>query len=331
MKKIITFLISVIFVLGLTGCGKITKKDVINKTNKKIEKTNGYLVKAEMELINNEDKYKYDVIVSYKKDDYFRVSLLNKNNNHEQIILRNKDGVYVLSPSLNKSFKFQSKWPYNNSQSYLMQSVINSIKNDSKATMKNTKDGYVIKSTVDFKNNKQLKYQEVYINKNYIIKKVVVYDTDNNPKICVKYNEVDMKAKFDNNYFSLKENMETSKIKDEKPTNYKETVYPMYLPEGTYLKNEKTVDLDKGSRVILTFAGNDEFMLVEEPAIASSSLSVIPSSGDIDMIADSIAIIDSTSISWVSGGTEYYLVSNDLSKSEMISVAQSISSMPISK
>ena len=32
----------------------------------------------------------------------------------EQIILKNDEGVYVLSPNLNKSFKFQSKRPYNN-------------------------------------------------------------------------------------------------------------------------------------------------------------------------------------------------------------------------
>jgi len=212
-----------------------------------------------------------------------------------------------------------------------MQSVMNNIKSDNKAVMKKTKKWYIIKSKVDFKNNKQLKYQEVFIDKNFIIKKVVVYDSDNNPKICVKYNEVDMKAKFDDNYFSLKENMETSKANNNESINYKETVYPMYLPKGTYLKTEKTVNLDKGSRVILTFAGDDEFMLVEEPSIMSDELSVIPSSGDIDVIADSVAIIDNTSISWTSNGTDYYLVSNDLSKSQMISVAQSISSMPISK
>lgn len=51
-------------------------------------------------------------------------------NNHEQIILRNKDGVYVVTPSLNKSFKFQSEWPYNNSQVYLLQSIVDDIKDD---------------------------------------------------------------------------------------------------------------------------------------------------------------------------------------------------------
>ena len=47
------------------------------------------------EIINNEDVYKYDVYVAYKNKDLFKVSLKNESNNHEQIILKNKEGVYV--------------------------------------------------------------------------------------------------------------------------------------------------------------------------------------------------------------------------------------------
>ena len=48
-----------------------------------------------MEIVNNEDVYTYDVKVAYKKGDFYRVSLKNTSNNHEQIILKNSDGVYV--------------------------------------------------------------------------------------------------------------------------------------------------------------------------------------------------------------------------------------------
>ena len=82
--------------------------------------------------MNNEDSHKYNIDVAYKEEDNFRVSLKNKTNNHEQIILKNSEGVFVLTPSLNKSFKFQSEWPYNNSQSYLLQTLVNDIKNDKK-------------------------------------------------------------------------------------------------------------------------------------------------------------------------------------------------------
>ena len=280
-----------------------------------------------------ENSYNYDVLVSYKKKDYFRVSLKNKTNNHEQIILKNDNGVYVLTPALNKSFKFQSKWPYNNSQSYLLQSIINDMKSDSKLTMKKVKDGYLFTSKVNYKNNANLIKQQVLFDKNLNIKEVNVLDSEQNPQIKVKFSSVDMRAKFKKNYFEIEENMETLATEDTKTESKEldEAIYPMYLPSGTYLDTEKTVELDKGSRIILTFAGDTSFMLVEETASKSDELSVIPTSGDLDMVMDSIAVIGDSSINWISDNVEYYLVSSDMSKSELINVAKSISVMPVSK
>jgi len=79
----------------LVGCGKTTEKDVIKDITKNVEKSGGYYLEGEMKIINNEDTYTYDVEVSYQKDDLFRVSLKNQTNNHEQIILKNTEGVFV--------------------------------------------------------------------------------------------------------------------------------------------------------------------------------------------------------------------------------------------
>ncbi len=335
MKKILCSLLVFLSVICLTGCGKDNEKTILNKLSNKIDKTNGYKLEAQMELINNEDSYKYDVSVSYKKKDYYRVSLRNKTNNHEQIILKNTDGVYVLTPNLNKSFKFQSKWPYNNSQSYLLQSVIDDMKNDSNLKMKKKGNNYVLTSKVNYKNNISLTHQEVVVDKNYNIKKVTVYDDEENANIKVVFKEIDMKAKFKSNYFVLEENMQAYNDNEddtaEESKELEEAVYPMYLPEGTYLDTEKTVLLDEGSRIILTFAGDTSFMLVEQPALKEDDFSVIPTSGDLDIIRDTVAIVDDTSVSWVSDGVEYYLVSTELNKGELINVAKSISVMPVSK
>lgn len=337
MKKILGILTLAFCVFCLTGCGKTDKKTILNKMEKKVNSAKGYQLQAEMELINNEDSYKYDVLVSYKKDDNYRVSLKNKTNNHEQIILKNNDGVYVLTPTLNKSFKFQSKWPHNNSQAYLLQSVINDIKTDGNFSMKINKNGYVFTSKVNYKNNSNLTYQKVLVDKNLIIKNVTVYDDSENANIKVNFKSTDMNAKFKSNYFVLEENMQTlSENQDELDSkeqvkNINEAVYPMYLPDDTYLKSEKMIDKDTGSRIILTFAGKSPFMLVEEAAVKEDEFSVIPTSGDIDFLADSIAIVEDTSISWINDGVEYYLVSEDMSKLELLTVAKSISAMPVSK
>ncbi len=335
MKKIFSVLAIFIFTICLTGCGKEDKKTVLNKIDKKVNNVNGYKLEAEMELINNEDSYKYDVTVSYKKNDNYRVSLRNKTNNHEQIILKNDDGVYVLTPELNKSFKFQSKWPYNNSQSYLLQSVVNDMKNDPKLNMVKEKDSYVFTSTVNYKNNANLTHQKVIVDKNYIIKSVTVLDDNENAGVKVSFKTIDMKAKFKDNYFVLEENMETftetNFDSDTIVSKLDEAIYPMYIPEGTYLETEKTVELDEGSRIILTFSGDTPFMLVEEPVSKEDDMTVIPTSGDLDIFMDTIAIIDDSSVSWSSTGINYYLVSSDMSTPELIEVARSISTLPISK
>ena len=83
--------------LFFSGCGKKSESDVLKQLSKKIDGLNSYHLSGVMEIINNENIYKYDVDVSFLKDNNFRVSLKNKTNNHEQIILRNSEGVYVLT------------------------------------------------------------------------------------------------------------------------------------------------------------------------------------------------------------------------------------------
>ena len=334
MKKILKILFICMIVVIITGCNKETKDSILNKFEKKVNNTNGYQLDAEMQLINNEDSYKYDVTVSYKKKNNYRVSLRNKINNHEQIILKNEDGVYVLSPSLNKSFKFQSKWPYDNSQSYILQSVLNDLNTDPNTNMKKDKNNYVFTSKVNYKNNKNLSYQEVMLDKNLNIKKVVVYDMDDVAQIIVNFKDIDMKAKFDDNYFELSENMKNNLEEDATDETFDQldsAIYPMYLPDGTYLDTEKTVKKDNGSRIILTFSGKSPFMLIEETVTKEDEMIVIPTSGDIDLFATGIAIVDDSSVNFINDNVEYYLVSTEISSNELINVAKSMYVMPVGK
>ena len=94
LKKIIFITLSMIII---AGCGKNSSENTIKKLTKKIEETESYHLEGILDIINNENTYSYDVDVAYKKDNNFKVSLKNKTNNHEQIILRNSEGVYVIT------------------------------------------------------------------------------------------------------------------------------------------------------------------------------------------------------------------------------------------
>ena len=330
MKKICLFL-CVCFLIS--GCGKYTVKDAEKDLENKINKLNGYNLTGEMEIINNDDVYKYDVDVSYSKSDKFRVSLKNKTNNHEQIILKNTEGVYVLTPTLNKSFKFQSDWPYNNSQVYLLQTLLSDIQNDSEKEFKETSDNYIFTTGVNYPNNSNLVKQKIYFDKKLNPTKVEVLNDNEDVLINMTFKKVDLKAEFKNNYFSLDNNMKVSKTDEsvDMVSKIEEDVYPMYIPENTKLTDKEVVELDGGERVIMTFEGDNPFMLVQQTASVSDDLAIVSVMGDPYQMATSVAAVSDNMVSWISNGIEYYVVADNMSENELLSVANSISVLPVSK
>ena len=66
--------------LLLCGCGKTSNENIIKNFKNKIEKNNSYILKGTMTITSNEDTFTYKVEASKSKDDYYKVSLINKTN-----------------------------------------------------------------------------------------------------------------------------------------------------------------------------------------------------------------------------------------------------------
>ena len=329
-KKIFIITLIILGSVGLSGCGKQSEKDVLKDLAKKIEKLNGYYLNGELQIINNEDSYIYDVEVAYAKEDNFRVSLTNKTNNHEQIILKNADGVYVLTPSLNKSFKFQSQWPYNNSQIYLLQTILKDMENDKDKTFEVTQDGYIFVTKVNYSNNTDLVKQKIVLDKNLDIKEVTIFNSNDELQMKMMFNSIDYKATYDDTYFTLKGNM--SSVQTE-TTNKKldSIIYPMYVPANTQLSGQEKVSTETGERIILTFSGDNAFMLVQEKAVPNDDLLTIPMQGEPYIVTDTVGALADNSITWCTNGVEFYVVSDKMSQGELLEIANSINVATVSK
>ena len=326
MKKI--FLIIFLGLL-LCGCSKYNESSVKNDLNKSINSIKGYHLVGKLDIYNGDNTYKYDVESSYYKDKY-RVSLINKKNNHEQIILKNDDAVYVLNPNLNKSYKFQSRWPENSSQIYLLQSLLGDINNDKNIKLIKKKDSYIIETKIAYSNNKNLVKEKIYLDKNLNIKKVEVFNDNNSLQMKFVINELDKKAVFNNNYFDVNENMNTdTEETKETMSEIDDTIYPMYLPSGTYLSSEEQVSKDNGERIILTFSGETPFVMVQETV--SLDKEVMSVSGDPEFITDTVGAISDNSIEFISNGIEYYISSETMNSNEMMQVAESLSPVAVMK
>lgn len=345
MKRKMLFLLSLgLFVLG--GCGKVSEKDIINEFEKMVKKADSYYIEGTLDIVNNEDVYTYNVNVSYKKDDNYKVELVNTVNNHQQIILRNDDGVYVVTPRINKSFKFQSDWPYNNSQVYLLGPILEDINSDDARVFEEVSDGYKVTVGANYPNNSKLIKQEILFDKSANIKKVTVLDINGNAQIIMNFVKVDFNSKFKDDYFELKtitsvennldsnndidansnENIETNQT-----SSIEDVIYPMYLPVNTYLSNSEKVEKNGGERLILTFDGDSPFMLIEETLSYEDEHLIVPTYGELELMASTVAIVNDNSINWIDNNMEYYVVSDTLSKNELLEIARSISVLPVSK
>ena len=332
MKK--KFLILMILCcLLVTGCFS-KKNDALKEIEKKYDNLKAYSLTGDLEINNNDDDYNYDVKVIFQKKDKFYVSLKNRSNNHEQVILKNEDGVYVITPSLNKSFKFQSDWPYNNSQVYLIQSIIDDIKKDNERNLVSNDSNYIFTSNVNYPNNRKLIKQIVTFDKDYNLKSVSVVDENDVSSMKISFQTINLKPDISKDTFDLNKIMGSSDIdnkKEEATSKLDDIIYPLYLPTGTVLANSEKVNKDDGERVIMTFEGEKPFLLVEETASTSEDFSVVPTYGEPYLLIDTVGALTDSSITWNSNGVEYYLVSDVLSQQELVDIARSVNSIPVMK
>ena len=162
------------------------------------------------------------------------------------------------------------------------------------------------------------------------IKKIEVYNKNNQVIIKMIIEKFEKNPKFDSNYFTLNANNENSEVKTSS-SKIDDIIYPMYLPTNTYLTNQEKISTKDGERVILNFDGDSSFMLVEETISIPNELETNMVYGEPDIILDTVGLITDYSVSWISNGVEYSIVSNNMDTEQMMAVASSINVLAVGK
>ena len=238
--------------------------------------------------------------------------------------------VIVLTPSLNKSFKFQSEWPYNNSQAYLLQTILKDIENDGEKTFEQVDDTYVFTTKVNYSNNSQLVKQNITLDKDLNPKSVVILNDKDEMQMRMTFNSIDYNATYDENYFTLQGNMKNVETETTSST-LDSIIYPMYIPENTQLSAQEKIAIENGERIILTFSGDSPFTIVQENARVAEEMLTIPMYGEPYIITDTVGALSDNSITWISNGIEFYVVSDKLNSEQLLEVANSINVTTVSK
>ena len=189
-------------------------------------------------------------------------------------------------------------------------------------------DGYTITVDVNYPNNSYLKYEKINFDKNQNLKSVYVYDKDDIMAIKVEFTKIDYKANLSDDEFNIDKlaNEECCKVEtgDKEAASLEDIIYPLYIPSNTFLKSKETVNTENGERVILTFNGDKNFVLIEENAVINNEFEILPVYGDPLMLNSTIGALSTNSLSWTANNVDYYLASNDLSLDEILTIAHSL-------
>jgi outer membrane lipoprotein-sorting protein len=330
-KKLLLIFVGLMVILVLSACGTKSQGDVTDELNGKLSDLSSYKVNAKMTLKMGPDKQVYNVEIWHKDPSYYRVNLKNAKKDQSQMILRNDEGVFVLTPALNKSFKFQSDWPQNSSQAYLYESLIKDILEDKTAKFSSTKDFYVFETKTRYQNNKMLPFQEIKLNKKDLSPAIVkVMDPDRNALVTVEFTKVKFDANLDKEDFDMKKNMTRAQLGLPAMAKVKDSAftvkYPTELMKGTKLIEEKDLNIEDGKRVVLTYDGKKPFTLIQEKIVAKPAAAIDSTSveGQPVDLGFTIGAVSEHSITWSQDGVDYMIASKNLTKDELITVASSV-------
>lgn len=337
MKRSLAFAVISLLIIILAACGSKSEEKVVKKIDEKLSEINGYKIAAEMKMMTGKEERNYDVDVWYKKGEteFYRVGLDNDAEEGGQVILKNKEGVFVLTPALNKSFKFRTEWPENSSQPYLYQSIVKDILADKDASFSAEDNAYVFLTKTNYQNNTNLPFQKVYFDKKTFTPMAVeVMDKDKQVQIKVSFKDMQLDPVFEkqdfqrNSILKKKEEEETSVAEVE----HQEVLSVMFPLEtlGAELSEKKEVNTEDGERVIMTFKGDKNFTLIQERDVTVPTFnSVKEINGEMVNLGFSVGALSNQTIEWNYEGTDFVLASEDMTMEELITVASSVKGQEI--
>lgn len=326
-SRIFVFMLVAVMVI-LAACGAPSKEDVMKKLSGKWNDTKGYDLQATMEIKTGAEPRLYDVAVWHTKPAFYRVNVTQAGSKDSQMIVRNKDGVYVVTPSLGKTYKFQSDWPAQNSQAYLIGALSDDIKADKNATMTEKEKTYVFETATRNNHKKVLPTQQIHIDKKTLLPTYVsVLDENKVEKIRINFKKITLGIERKASDYAVDMD-DTNTGKETEPAEDDKTGLATYYPSVAWaegnLVEEKNVQTESGTRSFMTYGGDKEFIIIQEPAVRPDTKMAVSIEGDPVDLGFTVAALTEKSIRWESEGVSFFIASEALTQDEMIEVAGSM-------
>lgn len=322
MKKIAAWVMAMGLVGGLVaGCGTPTRQNVVAKLQSEAQvlNTQNYKSTAMMTVQMDNSSQTYYIETWYEAPDTYRIALGDGNKNINQIIVHNPNGMFIVSPSLQKVFRFNGNWAQNQGHIYLYDQIIQQIV--SGQDVKVSKDGrlYAIDIPISPAND-VVSRQRVLIDSSTLDpKQVVLYDKDNKAVVTIEYKSFQTNVKF------VEADFDPHKLVKQAVTtiSYQQPTEFAYVDPGVTLNDALSViHPEEQDDVLLRYMGQNPFTLEEwRPNPGVDGMANVQL---VDLFGVPAMYLGSGSahqLVWLNNGIQFALTSSHLSVDQMKTVA----------
>jgi outer membrane lipoprotein-sorting protein len=321
LKRAFQLLSLLLLSVLLVACGEKSQEDIVSEVNKAWADSN-YELTATMEVKGGDNPRLYDVLVWHTKPEFYRVEIREKDSEASQYIIKNEEGVFLVTPSNQKTYKFQTDWPKKNSQSYLIGALAEDLVADKAAAMEQTEKHYIFEAATRNQDKTGLPSQQITVDKKTLLpSKVSLLDESMSEQIVISFHNINLKAKHKPEEYVV--TMSDSQSTEAVPFKVH---YPSLAFDNTQLIDEVIIK-DKGNeRAVLSYEGDKSFTLIQYPVKTSDKLVSVSVPGDPEWLGTTYGAIHDNTLTWDQNGISFLLTSDELTSFEMVQLAASLSS-----
>jgi len=325
MRKLAGWVVTVGAVVTLVaGCGAPTAKSMTSKLQSEVKSldSQNYKSTAMMTVQMDNTSQTYYVETLYEAPNTYRISLGDGNKNINQIIVSNANGMFIVSPALQKVFRFNGSWAQNQGHIYLYDQILQQIMSSKDVSV--AKSGNNLSFTMPMTSTSDVVKQErVDLNASTLDPtQVVLYDKDKKAVVSIQFTSFQTGVKFQSSEFDPHQlaavgNTAKATLANSGSIGYIE-------PNITFNGKLSVLQPEESDATMLRYQGDKGFTLEEwrpNPGVDG-----IVNAQLVDMYGVPALYFGGTNAQqmvWVNNGVEFALTSRDLSMDEMQQVAMS--------
>lgn len=302
--------------LVLVGCKNKDNVDEVARVTNYLSGLSSYSLTSKMTIQRPDKNVSVQVEVDYLSPAYYKVCFKGDN---EQLIIKNDTGVYVITPSLNKEFRFDSNWPLNSSHAYLLEAINKDIKADTEASGSMDGTNIVIECKIAHKTNQRLNKMKYTCDASYKPKKTVFLNEKNEECIIVDFDTFTPNSNLGKDNFNEKKYLGAQEeTPNEEQTSL--TLTAGYVVDGSTLSSSKKSD----DQTILCYQGSRAYTIIVSLVEVTDEVIAIETYDAVEFLECGLGFLNENTMRFYNGNYEITIFSNELTVDDYVNIANSI-------